>query len=122
MIAKAITTLALAASLGTASVVAEAQATEEASDHGTAVSAVAKSDATTGRAHGEAVSAIAKGDAGKAEEAGGNSGSSMSDIATGFGATISALAKAATGEDRGATISAAAKVHGATVSAAARAK
>jgi hypothetical protein len=108
--------LALALAFGGASVVADAHTSRtHPANHGAAVSAVAHSDSTTGEAHGDAVSAVARSNAG-------STGNSISAIASGFGATISALAHATTGADRSDTISDAAQMHGKTVSAAAKAK
>ncbi len=110
--------LALAVSLGAASILADARSSgdhKHPTDHGAAVSAVARSDGTTGEAHGDAVSAVARSN-------GGSSGSSISAIATGFGAQISALAHATTGTGKGDIISAMAQTHGTVVSTAAKAK
>lgn len=109
--------LALALSFGAASVAADARTVgdhhKQPANNGAAVSAVARSSSTSGEEHGDAVSAAARSN----DEA---NGSAISAIASGFGATISALAKATTGANKGDTISDAAQMHGATVRAAAR--
>ena len=76
---------------------------------------MAHTTTATGEEHGDAVSAIARAHTGVND-------SSISAIASGFGATISALAHATTGANRGDTVSDAAQMHGQTVRAAARAK
>ena len=99
--------LAVALSLGTAFTVAEAHGMDQStrkSDHGSAVSAVAKSDATTGEAHGDAVSAAAKVNAGMSGATHGNAISTL--------ATTTTLTGAATGE----AISDAASANGARMS------
>ncbi len=116
--------LALALSLAAASGVADARTPGHhkhrvhPANHGAAVSAVAKSDATTGEAHGDAVSAVARSDAGK------SSTNASSNAQNTQGSTISTLAQTttATGEAKGDAISAAAQMHGAATSKAARAK
>jgi hypothetical protein len=118
--------MAFALALGGAVVLADTDMT--AIDPGMGVSSVARSS-TSGDAHGDAVSAAAraKTDVDKDNDVDTDTdnddhGSAISAIASGWGATISALAHSTTGDNKGATISAMAQTHGAKVSAAAKAK
>jgi len=98
--------LALAVSLGAASISADARTPghhKHPANHGAAVSAVARSDSTTGEAHGDAVSAVARSNAGRAETAA-THGNAVSTLATGTtmtgeakGDAISALARSGHG-------------------------
>ncbi len=99
--------VALALSLGAASLIAEARTSgnhDHPANHGMAVSAVAKSDSTSGEAHGDAVSAVARSDAGGTHAAStpapSTHGSAVSTLATttplmgeAKGDAISALAR-----------------------------
>ena len=105
--------LAVALSLGTAVTVADASGHDmhtRAANHGAAVSAVARSESTTGEAHGDAVSAVAK----KAPTD--NDVDKDNDAANGSRISVLATTTTARGAAKGEVISDAASAHGAKMS------